>query len=222
MTMSDDTRAEVRRLAKLLKGIAEMAEGASISGSLSGGATGAVRKYNAVVQRLVSLEVITSGLFQPLAEGASFDEVGVESGLLARYLKDFDQDEERWGWKSSCGPDNNVVVSLGGLKDLKDLNDLRDLGRVIREQLPGWMRGKGWEWCESGAREPKSETEPLNAAEIDQRLAEISTHIQMVTEQLQRTDLSDNLRAEIAEQLARLSQQQADLARKRAGVREKQ
>jgi len=222
MTLNDDTRAEVRRLAKLLKGIADMAEGASISGSLSGGSTVAVRRYNAVVQRLAALDVIKPELFQPLAEGASFDEVGVESGLLARYLKDFDQDEERWGWKNSWGPDNNVVVSLGGLKDLKDLNDLRDLGRVIREQLPGWMRGRGWEWCESGAREAKAETKPLDTAEIDRRLAEISTHLQMVMEQLQRTDLSDNLRAEIAEQLARLSQEQADLARKRAGMQERQ
>jgi hypothetical protein len=220
MTTGDDTKVEVLRLRRLLKGIADIAESASISGSLAGGAASGVRKYNAVLQRLEAIGVVVPGMFQPLAEGVSFDEVGVESGLLASYLKDAERDEGYGEGNTSTSASNSFVVSLGGMKDMKELNELRDLGKVIREQLPGWVRGHVWtEGVETTVR---SESGPSSLSEVESRLSEVGAQLQMVAEQLRRTDIGDALRAELGEQLSRLGQEQARLARKRAVLRERQ
>src|SRR5579859_659751 len=116
MTASDN-RTEIRRLRRLLKEIAELAQSASLTGSLKEGAPSAVRRYNAVLQQLERLGALTPDFFSPMAETAGFDELGVESKLLAGYIKEDELDSES-PLHSAHG---NVIVGLGGLGELAEL-----------------------------------------------------------------------------------------------------
>ncbi len=137
----NDRAAEVRRLRRLLKDIAELAQNASLTGSLQGGARTAVRRYNQVVLRLEQLGLASPGLFAPLPDDVSFDEIGVEATLLAGYLKEDEAPtgagHPSHGSHNQSAPFINIVGPLGGMEGL---NDLKDLGRVIRESLPEWLR----------------------------------------------------------------------------------
>jgi hypothetical protein len=121
----NDRATEVRRLRRLLKDIAELAQNASLTGSLQGGARTAARRYNQVVARLEQLGVASPGLFAPLAENVSFDEIGVEATLLAGYLKE-DEAPVHPGHAShnQHAPFINIVGPLGGMEGLGDLKDL--------------------------------------------------------------------------------------------------
>lgn len=132
-----DKATEVRRLRRLLKDIADLAQNASLTGSLQGGARTATRRYNTVVERLDTLGVTSPGLFTTLADDAPFDEIGVEATLLAGYLK---EDEAPAGAGNASG-NNAPFINIGGdLGSLKGLGELKDLGKMIRESLPEWMR----------------------------------------------------------------------------------
>jgi hypothetical protein len=135
----NDRAAEVRRLRRLLKDIAELAQHASLTGSLQGGARTAARRYNQVVLRLEQLGLASPGLFSTLpGDEVSFDEIGVEATLLAGYLK---EDEAPASGPGHTAPIINISGDLHGpLGGIEGLNDLKDLGRVIRESLPEWLR----------------------------------------------------------------------------------
>jgi len=133
---------EVRRLRRLLKDIADLAQHASLTGSLQGGVRTATRRYNTVITRLESLNVTSPGLFSALGDDTTFDELGVEASLLAGYLKEDEQPaDERGGNKSgnNSAPFINIVGDLGSLHGLEEL---KDLGKQIRESLPEWMRNR--------------------------------------------------------------------------------
>ena len=130
-------RTEIRRLRRLLREIAELAEHASLTGSLSQGARSAIRRYNQIVTRLERLGIVSAGLFEALPEDASFDELGVDSKLLAGYLEADEEEVERAHHRGPHGGPNIIVGSLNGLQGLEEL---KDLGRTIRESLPDWLR----------------------------------------------------------------------------------
>jgi hypothetical protein len=134
----NEKAAEVRRLRRLIKDIAELAQHASLTGALQGGASTAARRYNRVVARLEEIGVASPGMFDPLPENTSFDEIGVEATLLAGYLKD-DEGPARAG--GGNGPASINIIG-GTLGDLEGLEELKSLGRMIRENLPDWMRGR--------------------------------------------------------------------------------
>ena len=98
---------------------------------------------------------------------------------------------------------------------LKELDELKNIGQIIREHMPEWLRGKV-----PGSAE--AEAEPGSMSEVESRLAEVGAKLQAVAEQLRRGDLSDEQRAELAEQLSQLGQEQARLARQHAMLRERE
>ncbi len=133
---------EVRRLRRLLKDIGDLAQHASLTGSLQGGAATAVRRYNAVVRRLTELGAISPGLFSPISDESSFDELGVEATLLSGYLKEDEPPaNERGGNKSgnNSAPFINIVGPLGSMEGM---DQLKDLGKVIRDSLPEWVKNR--------------------------------------------------------------------------------
>ncbi len=138
--------AEIKRRRRLLRESADIAQHASLTGSLAGGASRAVRRYNSVVARLEEIGAATPGMFEPLPDTTTFDELGVESTLLAGYLKeDIDQYERQQSAQAGQGgggPNNLFITSANSLEGLKDLQELKDLGRMIREGFPEWMKGK--------------------------------------------------------------------------------
>ncbi len=70
-----------------------------MTGSLSKGGRAAVRRYNAIVQYLEQTGFLPTGFFNPLPEDTTFDELGVESSLLASYIEeDADSGEVGGPW----------------------------------------------------------------------------------------------------------------------------
>jgi hypothetical protein len=129
-----------------------MAEGASLTGAMSGGKEFAVRSYNATVQHLTNAGEVPPGLFASLPEDANLDSVGLASAQLAEYLRAGlpDADQGAAGQANTKLGDGNVFFNIGGLGDI---------GELVREHLPEWLRGK------RGEAEPKeSEAEPAEGA----------------------------------------------------------
>ena len=202
---------------------ARMAKEASLTRSLEKGGRTSVLQYNHVLQHLEKLGALPAGFFALLPEDATLDDVGIASAQVASYLQE--DEEERPRDRQHGHHSGNVNVSIGGLRDLKELKELKELGQIIREQLPEWMRGR--------MPEPPNPPPPPHAphpphapeggtthlSELESRLAEVGAKLQTVAEQLRRGDLTDSQRAELADQLSRLGQEQARLAREHATAR---
>ena len=219
MSENPTQAAEVRRIRRMLLETARMAKEASLTRSLEKGARTSVLQYNHVLQHLEKLGALPAGFFAPLPEDATLDDVGIASAQVASYLQEEDEERPR---ERHHGHHGNVNVSIGGLRDLKELKELKELGQIIREQLPDWMRGRV---PEPPAPPPPpyaphaADAGPTHLSELESRLAEVGAKLQTVAEQLRRGDLTDTQRAELADQLSRLGQEQARLAREHAAAR---
>lgn len=123
-------RDEIRRLRRLLRGVGELSEHASLSGALSTGAPEAVRHFNRALSRLHDLGVDTGGLFDALPEDAGFDRLGVCARLLSDYLRD--DERERAGAAPS--------VVIGNLAGLEELEQLGEIGKEVRVRIADAFR----------------------------------------------------------------------------------
>lgn len=209
--MAEIDDRELRRIKRLLETMAGVAREASLTGSMSGGARSSAAQYNRVLQLLEEAGHAPAGLFPPLNEDASMDEVGVSAAQLAGYLT---VEEEKPEGKDAGGPVgsyNSYNIKFGG----KDIQDLKGIGEVIREHLHEWLGDKvpGFNKEEEGNG---------SLSDVESRQAEVGAKLQAVGEQLRRGDLSDAQREELAEQLSRFGQEYARLARQHAALREKQ
>jgi molybdenum-dependent DNA-binding transcriptional regulator ModE len=214
MSENGTQNKEIRRIRRLLQKTAEMAEGASLTGSLKQGGRAAALQYNRALQHLEQLGEIPTELFAPLPEDASLDEVGVAANQLAGYLEDEEEGSSpATAGGESHGSHNNVFIGLGGLKELEQL---KGLGQAIRDQMPDWIKNK------MGGEVEQPEENGATLTEVESRLVEVGARLQTVAEQLRRGDLTDGQRAELAEQLSRLGQEQAQLARRHAALRQGQ
>jgi len=160
------------------------------------------------VRYLESAGALPGGLFPPLPEEATFDEVGVAAAQLAGYLEEEPGDDV----ESSPRTGGNVIIGLGGLKAFKEL---KEFGQQIRDHLPEWLESK------MGRKDDDPEKVAAHLTEIEQQLVEVGGKLQTAAEQLRRGDLSDEQRAELAEELASHGREQAKLAREHATLREK-
>jgi hypothetical protein len=148
MSQTDETAAEIRRIRRLLKQMYQMAEHSSLTGALAGGATDVIQTYNLILTRLGELGVVSGPLFLALPQDASFDRLGVASKLLAGYLE-----EEAPASDVLRGVNNIHIGSIAGLEDIKDL------GRLVRENLPEFLRARSAASSESqsgGQNAPES------------------------------------------------------------------
>jgi len=143
---------DMRKMRRLLRETTRLAERASMTGSLQGGGRIAIRQYNAIRNHLQDNGVIPDDLFQELDEDeATFDELGVVTGMLESYLEDEDEvgDEEtcgegdesrrgrrakrhgRWNWQVFANPDAWKFWS-----DPQTMRDLQQVGEELREHMP--------------------------------------------------------------------------------------
>jgi hypothetical protein len=136
----------VRRLRKMLGSMAELAQHASLTGSLEGGAAVAVRRYNGILQQLEQRGILKDSFFSPLPDKAGFDELGVDCTLLVSYLAEVEREEE----EEAAAEENNGGDEEATLRQplaltqqsetiTRELDELRRLGQVIREHLPEWL-----------------------------------------------------------------------------------
>jgi hypothetical protein len=144
---------DLRKYRRLLRETTRLAERASMTGSLQGGGRIAIRQYNAIRNHLQDSGIIPEDLFQELDEDeATFDELGVVTGMLDSYLEDddeagveaetergLDDGESRRGrrWKRH-GPWGPEAAQFWG--NPQALRDLQQLGEEMREHLPELLK----------------------------------------------------------------------------------
>ncbi len=115
---------EIQSCRRLLSEISEMCEHASLTGSLSGGEKRTAQRYNAVLNRLVELGAVSSGLFSPVPEDCKFGAIGVEARMLASALpSNKDKDRGRHGDDN----DKNIILRLAPFIGQDEL------GQLVRE-----------------------------------------------------------------------------------------
>src|SRR5579871_3770722 len=85
---------DIKRIRRLLRETARLAEHASLTGSLEKGSKLGIRQYNAIRGHLQEIGAIPEDLFPELDEDESgFDELGVATKLMEGYLDDDDEGE---------------------------------------------------------------------------------------------------------------------------------
>lgn len=238
----DKTKQEVRRLGRMLVSISKMAREASLTGQLKNGKGVAIRQYNAVLERLKELELISGDLFPPVSEDAPFDEVGVAAWQLAEFLREDDEEEHRRRWRHGGGV---FEASPGHVKIVGFPGNISDLGDILREYLPDFIKQKVASAfrveLKKECAETCAETEPVKAQaptpptpesavaakpsrmeDIEQRLEDIAEQIEQVSERMSEEDLSPDEIDRLASDLSQLTQRQAELARERARLRNQQ
>src|SRR5438067_12929381 len=95
MGKNNSENMDLRKMRRLLRETTRLAERASMTGSLQGGGRIAIRQYNAIRNHLQDEGIIPEDLFQELDEDeATFDELGVVTGMLESYLEDEDDGAE--------------------------------------------------------------------------------------------------------------------------------
>ncbi len=77
---------QIKNISRMLSRIAEIAEQASLTGSLEKGVGVSLQQYNASVRLLEQLGAIPGGFFSSLVPDSTFDAVGVACAQLASYL----------------------------------------------------------------------------------------------------------------------------------------
>jgi hypothetical protein len=130
---------DVRRLRRLLRETARIAEHASLTGTLEKGSRLAIRQYNAIRDHLENIEEVPADLFPSLDEDEDgFDELGVAARLLDNYLDD-EVDAEGPPPKGKT-KHLEFRFGTGGFTDGGDLSNLRNIGEIIRSHLPEVLR----------------------------------------------------------------------------------
>lgn len=202
---------EIGGIRRMLREIADMAENATLTGGLSGGAPRAVQRYNAILRQLTAADSVPTGMFDELnMETTDFSQLAVDARLLASYLK---------GQGENNGGDASMLIRLAPFVNREDLEKLvRDqvsagvqisssvitalapflsadhLGRLIRENLG--TAGAGSNVGPSST--PPTPTPPTPEPPRQETLAELA-------EMLSRPELSREERARIAAKLSEMS-----------------
>jgi hypothetical protein len=146
MGRNNQENMDIRRIRRLLSETTRIAERASMTGSLQGGGKIAIRQYNAIRNHLQDIGAIPDELFQELDEDeATFDELGVMTGMLDRYLEDEEEgpaeedgehdDRKRRRMGRRGGPWGNPEV-WRFWSDPQALHELQEMGEIMREHLP--------------------------------------------------------------------------------------
>lgn len=132
----DSVKPEVRRLVRLLNGISKTARDASLTGQLEGGRGVSIRHYNSILARLQELDVACNGLFAPVSDDASFDEVGVAATYLSDFLRDEDEDDTRKRWRNG----GVFEVTPGHVKIVGIPGNMNDLGELLQNYVPDFIK----------------------------------------------------------------------------------
>jgi len=122
--MKDKTK--IAPYARLLRELAELAEHASLTGSLSDGENRAAERYNSVLSYFATEGLVPEGIFTRLAPGCSYGDIGVEARMLLAYVE---------GQEKASAPKTEQVFDQGVLVRLAPFVDSGDLGRLVREHM---------------------------------------------------------------------------------------
>ncbi len=198
--MSDYNLSNVslQRMHHMLRGLAELAHHASITGFLKQGKRSAMQRYNAILASLEQNSYVPPGLFQTLSEEASFDELNIESTLLARYIEEDVKQvrkEQTMPGPAAHADLESVIEEVRELKELKEavrehmpellehragakeavlaeLQELRELRSSISALIPEMAGGQT-----AGAEPPPASNPAATRADLERHLAEIQKRL---------------------------------------------
>jgi hypothetical protein len=125
---------ELKRIVRMLETTIEMAQDASMTGSLAEKSVAAVRTYNKTVNHLLSTGEISSALFGPLPDDATLTDVAMSSAQLAEYLRAGLPEEGERAPRAGAVMERSFsvgVLNLGGDKD--------ELSQMIRDHLAEFL-----------------------------------------------------------------------------------
>ena len=113
----------------MLKEIADLSENASLTGSLSGGASHTARRFNSCLRQLRTMGAVPDGMFDEIPEEtAQFAQIGVDARLLASYIRDQGHENDE-GRRRHKHEDANILVRLAPFVRGEDL------AKMIRQKL---------------------------------------------------------------------------------------
>ena len=178
------------------------------------------------MNRLIEIDIVPEGLFDPLEEEAEFSEVGVACYHLAGFLKSDLDDFEISQKKMDKEKIKKIIVG--------NLGELKDLGEVIRQAMPDFLKD-AWKETKKGDSskaetppESESTTQEVASKEgdeeivnpdsnsVESQIAELRTKIQALAEQLQEDIVSPEEIRRLTREMRKLGKQQEKLARQRA------
>jgi len=195
---------------------------------LKGGEKRCIKQFNNALNRLIEIDIVPEGLFDPLEEEAEFSEVGVACYHLAGFLKSDLDDFEISQKKMDKEKIKKIIVG--------NLGELKDLGEVIRQAMPDFLKD-AWKETKKGDSSkaetpPKSESTPQEVVSIEieedeeiinpdsnsveSQIAELRAQIQALAEQLQEDIVSPEEIGRLTREMRKLGKQQAKLAHQRA------
>jgi len=219
--MIEKSGSEIGSLRRMLREIADLAENASLTGSLSSGASKAVQRYNAILRQLVESGTVAKGIFDELnVETTDYGQLGVDARLLSSYLKGQESNDNGSGRGES-----SVLIRLAPFIRGEDLALLvreqiakgahinshvitalapflgsDQLGQLVREHLISDSAAK-----ETPPAPPSAPPAPARPEPIRQEPG--GETVQDLIEQLRRPELSREERERIAARLAELAGQ---------------
>lgn len=109
---------EVRSAVRMLRELGQMAEEATLTGSLQGGQARAVARYNEVVSWLKEAKLLPPFGHAALPADSSYSDLAVEARLTASSLR------EQGGGEPNQGSDLGVLTRLAPFVDPGDLREL--------------------------------------------------------------------------------------------------
>lgn len=214
-----EQKQEVKRIVRLLTSTAKIAKESSLVGALKEGNKSAVRQYNSVLKRLETINLAPEGLFFPLEEDVSFDEVGVACAQLAAYLhEDEPEDHRSTGGRRPETPRIGDIVNIGG--------DLGDIGRIIRDAMSSAFSSQKKEGKPEEKPEPEKKTDQAEESEdlpdlneVESQISELGSQLQVMAERIRREAILPEEKKELAEKMSQLGARYAELAKQHAEVR---
>ena len=228
MSTEQEKSKEIRRIFHLVESTAKIAKEATLTGMLKGGEKRCIKQFNNALNRLIEIDIVPEGLFDPLEEEAEFSEVGVACYHLAGFLKSDLDDFEISQKKMDKEKIKKIIVG--------NIGELKDLGEVIRQAMPDFLKD-AWKETKKGDSsktetppESDSTTQKVVSIEIEEdeeivnpdsnsvesQIAELRTQIQALAEQLQEDIVSPEEIRRLTREMRKLGKQQEKLARQRA------
>jgi hypothetical protein len=138
----------LKKAKRMLKELYSVVEHSALTGAFQNGANAATQGYNQILAFIIRQGIDLENMFPPLPEDSSYDTVAVASQVLRGYVEgEIEESEEENGEGNSevnillGSAGNRIHLSKGNKHiNLEDLGTIKDIGKLIRDNLPDFMK----------------------------------------------------------------------------------
>jgi hypothetical protein len=124
---NEKSTINTKSLVKMLGELADLAENATLTGAMAGGAPRAVARYNEILKALLEEGVVPGGMFSPLPADAGYGDLAVDGRLLRAYIKEGNghgHGHRMFG--EGLGAEKHLILRLAPFAKSSDLRELVD------------------------------------------------------------------------------------------------